>query len=77
MTATPEASAPIPPCVRGARWSAIGAVAQILGDAFIAVAFCKETLRVPMFATGIPRKLHSLFVRIKVLTTELSYNQYN
>lgn len=59
MTATPEASAPIPPCVRGARWSAVGAGAQIVADAFIAVAFCKETLRVPMFATGLPCKLHS------------------
>ncbi|XP_026327416.1 uncharacterized protein LOC113235744 [Hyposmocoma kahamanoa] len=54
VTARPEASAPIPPCVRGARWSAAGAATQLLADALIAVAFCKETLRVPLFATCIP-----------------------
>lgn len=72
MTATPEASAPIPPSVRGARWSAVGTGAQLVADAFIAVAFCKETLRVPMFATGIPCKLHSGYSF--ELTTQLSYN---
>ncbi|XP_045772867.1 uncharacterized protein LOC123872575 isoform X2 [Maniola jurtina] len=62
VTAIPVASLPTPPCMRGARWSAVGAVFQVLADAFIAVAFCKETLRVPMFATGIPLWLCGTFI---------------
>ncbi|XP_049873849.1 uncharacterized protein LOC126372224 isoform X3 [Pectinophora gossypiella] len=54
VTAMPEASTPAPPCVRGARWAAVGAVVQVIADALIAVAFCNEAIRVPMFATGIP-----------------------
>ncbi|XP_045448259.1 uncharacterized protein LOC123656637 [Melitaea cinxia] len=53
VTAIPEANLPIPPSMRGARWSAVGALIQILADAFIAVAFCDEAVRVPMIITGI------------------------
>lgn len=56
VTAIPEANLPVPPCMRGARWSAVGALIQILADAFIAVAFCDEAVRVPMFTTGILRQ---------------------
>ncbi|KAG6443731.1 uncharacterized protein LOC115456082 [Manduca sexta] len=54
VTSIPEASAPSPPCVRGARWSAAGALIQVLADAFIAAAFFNEHIRLPMFVTGIP-----------------------
>ncbi|XP_031766172.1 uncharacterized protein LOC113520667 isoform X1 [Galleria mellonella] len=54
ITATPEASTPSPPSVRGAQWSGAGAAAQLVADAFIAVAFFNETIRIYMFATGIP-----------------------
>jgi hypothetical protein len=56
VTAVPEARTPSPPCLRGARWAAAGAVIQIIADALLAIAFCNEVVRVPMFATGIPRK---------------------
>ncbi|XP_028171252.1 uncharacterized protein LOC114360683 isoform X2 [Ostrinia furnacalis] len=62
VTAVPEASMPTPPSVRGARWSAVGAVVQVLADAFIATAFCNEAIRVPMFATGIPLWLCGTFI---------------
>lgn len=62
VTSIPEPSAPSPPCVRGARLSAVGAVIQVIADAFIAVAFCNETIRVPMFATGIPLWTFSTFL---------------
>lgn len=55
VTSIPEASVPSPPCVRGARWAAVGAVTQVVADAFVATAFCNEAIRVPMFASGIPR----------------------
>lgn len=56
VTSVPESSAPSPPYVRGARWAAVGALVQLVADALIAVAFCNEAIRLPMFATGIPRK---------------------
>ncbi|CAH0398376.1 unnamed protein product [Chilo suppressalis] len=54
VTATPEASTPSPPSVRGARWAAAGALIQVIANILIAVAFCIDTIKVPMFATGIP-----------------------
>ncbi|KAL4713971.1 hypothetical protein ACJJTC_005602 [Scirpophaga incertulas] len=54
VTAIPESSAPIPPCVRGARWAAAGAVMQVVADGLIAAAFYNDTIRVTMFAAGIP-----------------------
>ncbi|XP_075977876.1 torn and diminished rhabdomeres [Anticarsia gemmatalis] len=62
VTSVPESSAPSPPCVRGARWSAAGAVLQVIADALIAVAFCNEAIRLPMFATGIPLWLLATFL---------------
>ncbi|CAH2232845.1 jg16606 [Pararge aegeria aegeria] len=62
VTAIPVASLPTPPCMRGARWSAVGAFVQIFANACIAVAFCNETLRVPMFSTGIPLWLCGTFI---------------
>ncbi|KAM3965399.1 torn and diminished rhabdomeres [Aphomia sociella] len=54
ITATPEATTPSPPSVRGAKWSGAGAVVLLMADTFIAVAFFNETIRIYMFATGIP-----------------------
>ncbi|KAJ0176658.1 hypothetical protein K1T71_007837 [Dendrolimus kikuchii] len=62
VTSLPEASAPSPPRVRGARWSASGAVIQVIADALLAVAFCNEHIRLPMFATGIPLWLCGAFI---------------
>ncbi|KAI5644289.1 hypothetical protein NE865_03658 [Phthorimaea operculella] len=62
VTAMPEASAPAPPCVRGSRWAAVGAVIQVTADALIAVAFCIEHIRVPMLATGVPLWLCGAFI---------------
>ncbi|XP_041979631.1 uncharacterized protein LOC121733439 [Aricia agestis] len=62
VTAIPEANAPILPCVKGARWSAVGALIQVLADAFIAAGFCKDELRMPMFSVGIPLWFIGLFV---------------
>ncbi|XP_059048525.1 uncharacterized protein LOC131843793 [Achroia grisella] len=54
ITATPEASTPSSPSVRGAQWSGAGAAIQLVANAFIAVAFFNETIRIYMFGTGIP-----------------------
>ncbi|CAH0691821.1 unnamed protein product [Spodoptera exigua] len=62
VTSVPESSTPSPPCVRGSRWSAAGAVVQLVADAIIAVAFCNETIRLPMFAIGIPLWLTGTFI---------------
>ncbi|XP_060803169.1 cationic amino acid transporter 3 isoform X3 [Amyelois transitella] len=62
VTAPPEAKTPAPPCVRGARWAAAGAAVQVLADAILAVAFCNETIRAYMFATGIPLWLCGTFM---------------
>lgn len=61
VTSTPEASAPSPPSVRGSRWAAAGAIIQVIADILIAAAFCNEAIRVPMFATAIPRKEQTNF----------------
>lgn len=67
VTATPEASVPIPPSVRGYRFAAIGATVQVVADALIAAAFCSEKIRVPMFAVGIPCKcIKNIDIVIKV-----------
>ncbi|XP_063364236.1 uncharacterized protein LOC134652931 [Cydia amplana] len=62
VTSLPEASAPIPPCVRGARWSAVGAIVQVIAAALIAVAFCNEHIRLPMFTAGIPVWICGAFI---------------
>lgn len=62
VTSIPEASAPSPPCVRGARWAAVGAVVQIIADTMIAVAFFSENMRIPMSATGIPLWICGTFI---------------
>ncbi|XP_022813916.1 uncharacterized protein LOC111347795 [Spodoptera litura] len=62
VTSVPESSTPSPPCVRGSRWSAAGAGVQLVADAIIAVAFCNETIRLPMFAIGIPLWLTGTFI---------------
>ncbi|CAG4982975.1 unnamed protein product [Parnassius apollo] len=64
VTAIPEASTPAPPSIRGARWSAAGAIVQVVANGFIAVAFCNEALRLPMFLTGIPLWLCGTFICI-------------
>ncbi|CAH0585760.1 unnamed protein product [Chrysodeixis includens] len=62
VTSVPESTAPSPPSVRGARWAAAGSFIQLVADALIAVAFCNETLRLPMFATGIPLWLSGVLI---------------
>ncbi|XP_072949178.1 uncharacterized protein tadr [Epargyreus clarus] len=62
VTAIPEASAPAPPCVRGARSAAAGAAVQIAANALLAVAFCNEAIRVYMLVTGIPLWLCGTFI---------------
>ncbi|XP_050351230.1 uncharacterized protein LOC126773992 [Nymphalis io] len=62
VTAIPEANLPTPPCMRGARWSAIGALIQVLANAFIAVAFCDEAVRLPMLITGVLLWLSGTFI---------------
>ncbi|XP_068633616.1 high affinity cationic amino acid transporter 1 [Battus philenor] len=64
VTAIPEANTPAPPCVSGARWAAAGAVIQVVANGMIAVAFCNEALRLPMFLTGIPLWLCGTFISI-------------
>ncbi|CAK1580232.1 unnamed protein product [Parnassius mnemosyne] len=64
VTAIPEASTPAPPSIRGARWSAAGAIVQVVATGFIAVAFCNDALRLPMFLTGIPLWLCGTFICI-------------
>ncbi|XP_045498578.1 uncharacterized protein LOC123696457 isoform X2 [Colias croceus] len=54
VTSIPESSIPAPPSVHGVRWAVIGAVVQLIADGFIAVAFCSEKFRTPMFSAGIP-----------------------
>lgn len=62
VTSIPEASTPSPPRVRGARWSAVGASAQVIADGLLAAAFCNEHIRVPMFSVGIPLWLYGTAV---------------
>ncbi|XP_012551049.1 uncharacterized protein LOC114252688 [Bombyx mandarina] len=62
VTSIPEASAPSPPCARGARWSAAGALIQIVADAFLAAGFCSQDIRLPMFATGLPLWICGTFI---------------
>ncbi|OWR52232.1 hypothetical protein KGM_211255 [Danaus plexippus plexippus] len=62
VTAIPEATVPTPPCVRGAKWSAVGAAIQVTSDALIAIGSCKDNLRIPMFAIGVPLWLCGLII---------------
>ncbi|XP_061383804.1 uncharacterized protein LOC116770190 [Danaus plexippus] len=62
VTAIPEATVPTPPCVRGAKWSAVGAAIQVTSDALIAIGSCKDNLRLPMFAIGVPLWLCGLII---------------
>ncbi|CAG9561968.1 unnamed protein product [Danaus chrysippus] len=62
VTAIPEATVPTPPCIRGAKWSAVGAAVQVISDALIAIGSCKENLRIPMFAIGVPLWLCGLLI---------------
>ncbi|CAH2048605.1 unnamed protein product, partial [Iphiclides podalirius] len=75
VTAVPEANTPAPPCIRGARWSAAGAIVQVVANAFLAVAFCNEALRLPMFLTGIPMWLCGTFICIWQPSHKLGMNK--
>ncbi|KAG7308683.1 hypothetical protein JYU34_005905 [Plutella xylostella] len=62
VTATPEANAPKPPSVRGSRIATAGAILQLIAGALIAVAFCVEKIRIPMFGAGIPLWIIGTFI---------------
>ncbi|CAG9786708.1 unnamed protein product [Diatraea saccharalis] len=69
VTATPESSTPSPPSVRGARWAATGAIVQVTANILIAIAFCNDAIRVPMFATGIPGEWYIYSINFLLIIT--------